>query len=97
VADPFASSGGSIFDGPGASGSDFAHTTLPGEAESLFTAATPEPGALDLDLEPTLPSADEMVYDLAEFDAIPLPPDPEDGPSAAPVHELCEFDAVRIA
>lgn len=99
VADPFASSGGSIFDGPGDGASDFAHTALPGEAESLFTAAKPEPGALDLDLdvEPTLPSEEEMVYDLAEFDAIPLPPDPGDGPSAAPVHELCEFDAVRIA
>lgn len=142
VADPFASSSGSIFEDPVAAGSDFARAVLPGEEEGLTTpsliepegvarpevgeptdriAATDAPPVLQSpdpvassgpadDLVPpglrelpgtseqqVLPSEDEKVYDLREFDAQLLPSDPGEADVGAPVHDLSEFDAVRIA
>lgn len=157
MADPFASSSGSIFDGSAADSGEFARTVPPGEQEALFARPTPRPAAqpeppsaacpaaepslLDLRLEPVsdaaepqapppeppaspqpesdlavdllaglqlvpavekldetaLSSSDEKIYDLSEFDAQPLPPDPDGDRPADLVYDLSEFDAVRIA
>lgn len=136
VADPFARSGGSIFDADAAAGGDFQQAALPGVEEALEpTKPTPEvseapaaatgpaavtdvaldsdaPGASMADIELPMgstqeielppvvdtatagvPSADEKIYDLAEFDAVPLPPELADD---EPVYELAEFGAERI-
>ncbi len=43
-----------------------------------------------------VPSESEKVYDLQEFDARRLPPE-TGADSAEPIHDLCEFDAVKIS
>jgi len=45
---------------------------------------------------PELPPAAEKVYDLAEFDAQPLPPDAVADSAPERIHDLSEFGAVRI-
>lgn len=107
VADPFASSGGSIFASPEVESREFAHCVLPGEESTLFASLTDAPAAAPvLDSAPDL-SADassrplsataEKVYDLAEFDAQLLPADPEQAAREEEVYDLSEFAAVRIA
>ena len=47
-------------------------------------------------MDAPLPSESEKVYDLAEFDAQLLSPEHGAEPQQEPIHELSEFDAVRI-
>ncbi len=107
VADPFASSGVSIFDTPADNEvGEFARTALPGQEDTLvsendpFGLSTAEPTTIpeteELLVDGPLPSESEKVYDLAEFDAQLLPPEHGAEPQQEPIHELSEFDAVRI-
>jgi len=97
VADPFASSGGSIFDTNTVPGLDreFQQAALPVADEAPLPppltqdAPTPEVGT-------GVPSEAEKVYDLLEFDARRLPPEPTAVPEP-PVHDLSEFGAVKIS
>jgi hypothetical protein len=54
VADPFASSGGSIFEDPAASASDFTRAVLPGEEDRLTSFQGLEPAAMVLPDAPDL-------------------------------------------
>ncbi|MBD3220718.1 hypothetical protein GF314_05710 [bacterium] len=105
VADPFARSGGSIFDADSAAGGDFQQAAVPGLEESLTTA--PEPMSVSMpESVPASPlagevltegvsSEDEKIYDLAEFDAVPLPP-AAGAEGEETIYDLAEFGAERI-
>lgn len=96
VADPFASSGGSIFDTtavPGL-GSDFRQTALPGEDDPTIEPVEPTPPLRQESM--VVPPEEETIYDLLEFDAKRLPSEPAAEPDA-PVHDLSEFGAVKIS
>ncbi len=96
VADPFASSGTSIFDSPAGGGDGFARAILPGQEDGLFATPASRAAPFELDLAEALPSPTEKVYDLEEFDAQLLPAEPTAAAPSETVHELSEFDAVRI-
>lgn len=103
VADPFASSGGSIFDTSTVPGLDreFSQTALPGTndvpAPPPLPEATSLPEAAPLPVTGLgVPQEAEKVYDLTEFDATRLLPEPTAEPAPA-VHDLSEFGAVKIS
>jgi len=103
VADPFASSAGSIFDtSTAADAGEFGQNLLADTPEPAAEtpAATVEPGLMDLTpepAEPVAPTASVEPLDLAE-PAEPTEPITEGVPSAAEtIYDLSEFSAEKLA
>lgn len=92
VADPFASSGDSIFDADGHNSGEFAQTALPGQEELSNTggAATGfDSNSLVLDADPgTAAPADSNVSLEPSIDPLPL--------ESEKVYDLTEFDIQRL-
>ncbi|MEZ4386687.1 MAG: hypothetical protein R3D98_03770 [Candidatus Krumholzibacteriia bacterium] len=109
VADPFASSGGSIFDAATQAGfgGEFSQVVLPGQDDAhasatatpdLAPAAVPEPAATAAPGAAVtgVPAEAEKIYDLSEFAAQRLPAEAS-AAAEEQVYDLSEFDAVKIS